>query len=112
MKKLIAAVAFLGLVGCVPKLPDIPEITAPEIPEVPEIAVPEIAVPELEVPTTLPAPIPGDPSFKNMCIAGFVETSPGKGTLDIYSPTEWSNDIQSIADVSVSTVNELDLLPC
>ena len=91
-------------VGClaIPKLPDVPEI--PE--------VPEVSVPELEVPTTLPAPIPGDPSFKNMCIAGFVETSPGKGTLDIYSPTEWSNDIQSIADVSVSTVNELDLLPC
>ena len=99
MKQLLAVVAFFGLVGCVPQIPDIPEIKAPKIPE-------------LEVPTVLPAPIPGDPAFKNMCIAGFVETSPGKGTLDIYSPTEWSNDIQSIADVSVSTVNELDLLPC
>ena len=99
MKQLLAVAALFGLIGCVPQIPDIPEIEAPEIPE-------------LEVPTTLPAPIPGDPSFKNMCIAGFVETSPGKGTLDIYSPTEWSNDIQSIADVSVSTVNELDLLPC
>ena len=41
------------------------------------------------------------------CVAGYVETSPGKGTLDIYFPSEFSPDVQSIADVSVKVAEEV-----
>jgi len=41
------------------------------------------------------------------CVAGFVETSPGKGTLDIYFPTDFAPDVQSIPDVSVTVAEEV-----
>ena len=47
-----------------------------------------------------------------MCIAGFVETSPGVGTIDIYAPTKWSPQVQSIPDVGTSVIPELELDPC
>ena len=42
-----------------------------------------------------------------MCVAGFVEDSPGKGTLDIFYDTEFAPKLQSITDVSVETANEI-----
>ena len=45
-----------------------------------------------------------------MCIAGMVETSPGIGTIDIYSDTEFSPKIQSIPEVSIDL--ELELPTC
>lgn len=41
------------------------------------------------------------------CVAGYVETSPGKGTLDIYFPSGFSPDVQSIPDVSVKVAEEV-----
>ena len=46
----------------------------------------------------------------SMCIAGMVETSPGIGTIDIYSDTEFSPKIQSIPGVSIDL--ELELPTC
>ena len=113
MKQILAAIALLGVVGCVPQLPKVPEI-------------PSVEIPEVEVPTTFPIapgtapqsrPAPSDTpafdiGFKTMCIAGFVETSPGVGTIDIYAPTKWSPQVQSIPDVGVSVIPELELDPC
>ena len=45
-----------------------------------------------------------------MCIAGLVETSPGKGTIDIWTDTEFSPKLQSIPGVSIPT--ELELPTC
>ena len=45
-----------------------------------------------------------------MCIAGLVETSPGKGTVDIWTDTEFSPKIQSIPGVSLPL--ELELPTC
>ena len=42
-----------------------------------------------------------------MCVAGFVEDSPGKGTLDIFFVSNYSPALQSITDVSVETANEI-----
>ena len=102
MKHFLTTIALLGVVGCVPQLPKVPEIPSVDIPEV---EVPNVEVPTVELPTTLP-------SFKSMCIAGFVETSPGVGTIDIYAPSKWSPQIQSIPDVGVSVIPELELDPC
>ena len=102
MKQVLAAIALLGVVGCVPQLPEVPEIPSVEIPDV---EVPNVEVPTVELPTTLP-------SFKTMCIAGFVETSAGVGTIDIYAPTKWSPQVQSIPDVGVSVIPGLKLDPC
>ena len=41
------------------------------------------------------------------CVAGYVETSPGKGTLDIYFPTDFSPNIQSIEGVSIEVAKEV-----
>ena len=41
------------------------------------------------------------------CVAGFVETSPGKGTLDIFFPSDFSPDVQSIEDVSIEVAEEV-----
>ena len=46
----------------------------------------------------------------SMCIAGLVETSPGKGTVDIWTDTEFSPKIQSIQGVSIPL--ELELPTC
>ena len=46
----------------------------------------------------------------DMCIAGLVETSPGKGTVDIWTDTEFSPKIQSIQGVSIPL--ELELPTC
>lgn len=107
MKQFLTTIALLGVVGCVPQLPKVPEIPSVDIPEleVPNVEVPNVEVPTVELPTTLP-------SFKSMCIAGFVETSPSVGTVDIYAPTKWSPQIQSISDVGVSVIPELELDPC
>ena len=42
-----------------------------------------------------------------MCVAGFVEDSPGKGTLDIFFVSNYAPALQSITDVSVETANEI-----
>ena len=41
------------------------------------------------------------------CVAGFVETSPGKGTLDIFFPSDFSPDVQSIEDVSIEVAEKV-----
>ena len=116
MKHIIAAIALLGVVGCVPQLPKVPEI--------PEVEIPEVEIPEVEVPTTLPFPTAPESAFpsvpavtdlsasKSMCIAGFVETSTGIGAIDIYAPSKWSPQVQSIPGVSTAVIPELDLDPC
>ena len=111
MKHILIAIATLGVVGCVPQLPKVPEI-------------PEVEIPEVEVPTTLPFPTAPESAFpsvpavpdlsasKSMCIAGFVETSTGIGAIDIYAPSKWSPQVQSIPGVSTAVIPELDLDPC
>ena len=42
-----------------------------------------------------------------MCVAGYVENSPGKGTLDIFFESDYAPDIQSIEDVSVEVAEEI-----
>ena len=42
-----------------------------------------------------------------MCVAGFVETTPGAGTLDIYFPSEFSPPVQSIEGVSIEVAQEI-----
>ena len=42
-----------------------------------------------------------------MCVAGFVEDTPGAGTLDIYFPSEFSPDVQSIEGVSIEIAREI-----
>ena len=44
---------------------------------------------------------------RTMCVAGYVEDSPGKGTLDIFAPTEYSPKVQSIPEVSVTVAEEI-----
>ena len=41
------------------------------------------------------------------CVAGFVEDSPGKGTLDILFPSDFTSDIQSIKEVSIEVAEEV-----
>ena len=41
------------------------------------------------------------------CVAGYVETSPGKGTLDIYFPSDVAPNVQSIPDVSIEVAEEV-----
>ena len=41
------------------------------------------------------------------CVAGFVETSPGKGTIDILFPSDFAPDVQSIKDVSIEVAEEV-----
>ena len=41
------------------------------------------------------------------CVAGYVEDTPGKGTLDIYFPSEFSPNIQSIKNVSIEVAQEV-----
>lgn len=41
------------------------------------------------------------------CVAGYVETSPGKGTIDIYFPSNVAPDVQSIPDVSIEVAQEV-----
>ena len=48
-----------------------------------------------------------DDKPRTMCVAGFVEDTPGKGTLDIYAPTKYSPEIQSISNVSVKVAEEV-----
>ena len=42
-----------------------------------------------------------------MCVAGYVEDKPGKGTIDIFFPSKIVPPIQSIADVSVEVAQEI-----
>ena len=42
-----------------------------------------------------------------MCVAGYVETSPGKGTLDIFYVSDYAPDIQNIVNVSVKVAKEV-----
>ena len=41
------------------------------------------------------------------CIAGFVEDAPGVGTLDFFFPSEFTEDIQSVSEVSVKVAEEI-----
>ena len=49
----------------------------------------------------------GSEKSSGMCVAGFVEDSPGKGTLDIYFPTEYALDVQSIEGVSIKVAEDI-----
>ena len=51
-------------------------------------------------------------TLSETCIAGFVETSNGVGTLDLYAPCSNCEDVQTIPDVSTDIIPELDLEPC
>lgn len=42
-----------------------------------------------------------------MCVAGYVENSPGKGTLDIFYASDYAPDIQSIEGVSIEVAEEI-----
>ena len=42
-----------------------------------------------------------------MCVAGFVEDSPGKGTLDLFYPSNYAPDVQSIEGVSIEVAEEI-----
>ena len=48
-----------------------------------------------------------DKPTSHSCVAGFVEDSPGYGTLDIFADTEFSTKVQSISDVSVKVAEEI-----
>ena len=48
-----------------------------------------------------------DDKPNGMCVAGFVEDSPGKGTIDIFYSTNYAPDLQSIPNVSVETAQEV-----
>ena len=49
----------------------------------------------------------GSKKSGGMCVAGFVEDSPGKGTLDIFFPSDFSPDVQSIEGVSIETAEKV-----
>ena len=42
-----------------------------------------------------------------MCVAGFVENSPGKGTLDLFYASKYAPDLQSIEGVSIEVAEEI-----
>ena len=120
MKQLLAAIALVGLIGCVPQLPDVPEIPSVEIPEVEVPTTPPFPIAPGTAPQSRPAPSDA-PAFdidwssntvRSTCIAGFVETSDGVGTIDIYIQSEWSPEIQSIPGVSTASIPELELEAC
>ena len=113
MKYSLLALAILGTVfaaaSCMPKLPELPEI--PEIPAVPEVPALDSFTPAPEgvLPSApaLSGVNVGEPGFKPMCVAGWVEDEPGKGTMDIWNSF---TGIQSIEGVSMDL--DLDLDPC
>ena len=41
------------------------------------------------------------------CVAGYVEDTPGKGTLDILFPTDFAPDVTSIKDVSIEVAQKV-----
>ena len=43
----------------------------------------------------------------DMCVAGYVENSPGKGTIDIFYASDYAPDIQSIEGVSIEVAEEI-----
>ena len=110
MKKFLLLLSLTSLVGCMPQLPSIPE-------------VPDVEIPEVEVPTTFPtiAPetaLPSTPAsteltvFKS-CVAGYVQTGPGTGTLDIYTPfTHRESIVQSIEGISPEFMETYEMDPC
>ena len=110
MKKFLLLLPLTSLVGCMPQLPSIPE-------------VPDVDIPEVEVPTTFPtiAPetaLPSTPAsteltvFKS-CVAGYVQTGPGTGTLDIYTPfTHRDSIVQSIEGISPEFMETYEMDPC
>ena len=110
MKKFLLLLSLTSLVGCMPQLPSIPE-------------VPDVDIPEVEVPTTFPtiAPetaLPSTPAsteltvFKS-CVAGYVQTGPGTGTLDIYTPfTHRDSIVQSIEGISPEFMETYEMDPC
>ena len=48
-----------------------------------------------------------EPTTSYPCIAGFVEDAPGVGTLDFFFPSEFTEDIQSVSEVSVKVAEEI-----
>ena len=119
MKKFLLLLAMTALVGCSP---------IPKIPEIPE--VPEVEIPEVEVPTTFPtiAPetvLPSTPAntgstvfeysagHTNSCVAGYVETGPGTGVLEIYTPgLTLGTAIQAIEGISPEFMTTYEMDPC
>ena len=105
MKQFLLLLSLTALVGCMPKLPSIPEI--PEV-EIPEVEVPEVQIPEVELPEVKSLQLSVEPYRESRgCIAGFVEDTPGKGTLDMYYPSRFSEEIQSIPGVSIKVAQEI-----
>ena len=109
MKQFLLLLAMTALVGCSP------------IPKIPE--VPEVEIPEVEVPTTFPTiapetvspypPVSIGPTVSNSCVAGYVQTGPSTGTLDIYTPGLTLGDpIQSIDYITPEFMTTYNMDPC
>lgn len=113
MKSILTAIALLGVSGCLPQLPKVPEIPSVEIPEV-EVPTTILKVPEnsFQSFSSFSKKSGSDTEFITTCIAGFVETSPGVGTIYIAKPSMRSFEIESISNVKVSVVPEFKLDPC
>lgn len=80
----------------------------PNIPEIPEVEIPDVEVPEVELPEVKTLQLSVKPySESRGCIAGFVEDTPGKGTLDMYYPSRFAEDVQSISNVSIKVAQEI-----
>ena len=43
----------------------------------------------------------------SVCVAGFVEDSPGKGTLDLFYASDYAPDLQSIPGVSIKVAEQI-----
>ena len=120
MKYSLLAFGILGtvftLASCMPSLPELPDI--PEIPEVPELPdVPALETPALDSFTPAPEGVlpsapalsgvnVGDPGFKPMCVAGWVETSPG---VSVVSTWDSFTGIREITDVTTDLKLDLDV---
>ena len=117
MKYSLLAFGILGtvftLASCMPSLPELPDI--PEVPELPE--VPTLEAPALDSFTPAPEGVlpsapalsglnVGEPGFKPMCIAGWVETSPGLSTVSIWDSF---TGVREITDVSTDLKLDLDV---
>lgn len=97
--------SLTALVGCMPKLPSIPEI--PEV-EIPEVEIPAVEIPEVELPEIKSLQLSVEPySESRSCVAGFVEDAPGEGTLDMYYPSRFAENIQSITNVPIKVAQEI-----
>jgi hypothetical protein len=46
-------------------------------------------------------------SIDRTCVAGYVQTGPNNGTLEIYTKSGVVDEIQTLNDVSIETVDEI-----